>query len=1681
MPIRVANTIVKRLSKQLYYNYGKTVASRPYLLLLFSFAFISYFSLPVITKYYHEIITPTMHNNIPLSHLSTSLDAQCWHASAHVQFSNFSTSRHPPSEYLITEQIRLSHPEQPVTFDLIQQARQIYESISTAIVTLDEDSSPVSLASICYKHHSHCLVHAPPFVTFKDADDWRMKTVLDHTHTQTQYETHPYSVYSNATFDHQGRFLKADAVLLTFVLRQNKNGNTIRIWSKLLQEVKSKYHIVDFETQPTDASHSIWAAPSNTVAHTIQYKFDLFPYDISYKVQISILAYIVIFYLVSMIFGKSNLVKSSYSFGLAAVFLSIACFTTTWGMVDRLGVTFNHVPWYLLLVIVNIGCLENIFLLTNAVLYAGCDMEVNEKISRGLQSVGVPMTATLIAELFILNVGKHMDALLIQEFCIFAQLALIVDFILQATFVVAVLSIDIKRVELTDLDDRQTSKRLHELANYEFNKKQAHHIDFCPIQDTHNKQDSKSCAECKEFKTHRVLNAFMLCLILLVLSLICTKEASHHHHHQLHLSSSTPLTSTVESSSIDPFIYQPNLNQLSDQFWSTVNPEKDVTWLHIQPVQLLIYSSNRARVQEHIDYLQHLYQVKTTGVQYNPEYQPSLFRIFILSIMKGIFKFLSSINIPVLILCLVMIGIITWMTPKWRKEWLVPLMIQCFNQSMLALIQWFRVLMQLSKRIYRIYLKQPFSKEDDANGLHRGAIAVQSLFNQQHYRANIKQIHVRTLTHQHAADIQDLDFNAKHNLVSCDQDGRIVLWHVDNTNPTWMARLDRLYPIRGGLFQATLNPDYYNAKKKSGHHHHHHHNKHQRKQKSGRSLTLSNHLSKARCVKVDQGNKWVAAGFDDGLVRVWNVNTGTLVREMDIHPSSPLVEIRQEPTQASMRRRLPTHGNVSPTLSYSSATSFESTSKKADRVLSIEYIGAIAEFCHPSIAEAAARCSSSDIEVSQNFIVSVHKSGLLHEWNISSGECIQTIKTGHTKDITQLHVVDSKTPYRKQGTTWVFTASKDGTVKCWERRLTQRKKRTFEAHPMAIHDEEETDETQQTCWNLIYTLKQNSPITSIATEIPVGGMGVLVTGCANGSVKVWNFETGEPICTLSSGKTVASSASSVASAGSSLPFRDTSVGGPIRRFSRFSNHMKASSVSSDEEDSPSDSSSCSSVSYSRRGSFYSASDHKGSIQQVVVTRYCEVENGPGLCRGCDTCFGSGFLVASSCTDNKVHAWRLERSDNGHEGSCTLCTKDYHRKQYKHRKASTNNNSSDDGSVDVRKSVTVVGRNRKRIHHSASPLVKKRQVSSRPLLDAFDSLENMDALELLDIEQLAGDIHISLEPTFLGKIDQVAGHALVFCDKILAGVRRRRHHHHTETNKAQKSEWEVWFASLQYYDPSLHKEDEAEESSHMRIPTEVFDLEDNEENNPSHSKQDKKEEEQYKALQLLKGTLLNLFTSSSTTITNHEPVHRDHGLKYKRIHAYSSESSDEDTRKDQEEDLTFEEDNLEAGENLPFSTVRRIVSLDGSGLACDFGNFIKVVYLDKPSLTEKERMKKSRQTMEDFGSNHQHIMDQAVIEESEETEVACNENNTCSIENRGKDGCCGGANKDKNSGKCCGGMTKQKQQRQRALKPQVAAVCGGANGIVECSLKSSCSRASECASNSQAIAANASVPSFSNWL
>ncbi|KAI8876885.1 WD40 repeat-like protein [Backusella circina FSU 941] len=1524
MPLLAVARLSKRLSVY-FYNYGKKCASRTYLLLALSLSFITFFSYPPVQKIFQNE-QPT----IPLA----DLDAQIWQSSLHVEFHNFTLFRRPPSTFLITQQIRISQPNNQVDHDLIQKATSIYESMATTVITLEPNTSPVSLSTICYKYYGRCMVYRPHY---RDQNDL-FTTVHDKPS-----ERHPFTSFANVSLDSQGYFLRADGVLLTFVLKQHAHLNTLRIWNALWEKTQSKLNMMMIQSSIEDTTTMPVYSQAQVIPHMIQYKFRLITFDLSYQGQLAVVAYIVVFFLVSTAFGKSNLVRSGPIFGLAAIFLSTACFTTTWGIFDRLGVELNSAPWFLLLFTVNVASLENVFLLTHAVLYAGCDMIVVEKISRGLQSVGVPMTTTLIAELLILNIGKAMDSDVIKEFCLFSEVALIVDYFLGMTFVISILSIDIKRVELTDLGDRKMSKRLHELAKCETDT--AQEPEFCPVQDTLDKIDTMSCADCKDFKTHRAFNSLMLCLIVLGLSLFCSRSKEN-------------MIDALSSNYID--VDQPDvlpmenthsvlLNTLANRFWAIVNPDKSTLCMQIQPPHLVIYPAVDYSTQSHLDDIQAHYSTKSqvANSKYNNEMQPpSLFRLLIFNMLQNALVFMMGINIPSLLLCLVMIAIIIWMTPTWREQWLMPFIKSSFEQSIHALIRVlpFKIVkMFFFKGAVQNHPVITKSLEYEPDGIqHRGAIAVQNMFNKQQHRTNVKQVRIKTLSHQHTADVYQLDANTKNSIVSYGHDGKIVLWDMGQAK--WMARLDKMTHVRG-MLQAKLNPSYFDRAAiptkrhnisitKKG-------NNSSNNGESGGAKKMSfikQHGPKPSCIKLDPSNRWIAAGYDNGMIRIWNVNTGMLVRELDVHTLPVQVQHEENDGKVLRNRFIKPSSSNEGYLFPKRGTSPTSS----NRTLHIQFIGTVTEYCHPIVAEAAARCKSNDGNTSQSYLVSVHRGGVIHEWDIVSSECVQTIETGHTRDITQLHLVDARAPHRKPGITWIFTASKDGLVKCFER-YRIKDSRQEEQDGQQNQSSEDQNQSESTRWELVYTidLSAHGAVTSIATELPVGGMGVLVTGSRDGTVKVWNFETGEALTTLSVGRQPKStSGSSEYSCSSSLAsFSRFSAGGSLlndattKKLRMYNDDfINSRFINSEDTDSASD--------YSNIHSLFNvaSADHHSSIQQVVVTRYCEVENSPGVCRACDTCFGNGFLVASSSSDHKVHAWRLERSDESHEATRTLCSKDYHRKQYRHRKiispmteegnvSNSNLTNGNSGSSTRRRKQSLSNQS----NSSSSTSPKKIIGHNRSLPKNKHSIpEDTGSIELLDIEQLAGDANIPLASSFLGIIDQPAGYGLVFCDKILAGVRR------TESfmNGIKKNnEWEVWFASLQYYDPTTY-------DSSLSIPIETFHLDTR--SPVSNTNNDLSELNNPKqATSQLKEALQGLFNTPSNS--NIKPD----VFKYKHIHlsSMSTQCNDGSDIDDNDDDDDNDNDILEAGEILPFSTVRRVIPLEGSGLACDFGNFVKLIYLD----------------------------------------------------------------------------------------------------------------------------------------
>ncbi|GLD53204.1 sterol regulatory element-binding protein cleavage-activating protein, partial [Lates japonicus] len=119
----------------------------------------------------------------------------------------------------------------------------------------------------------------------------------------------------------------------------------------------------------------------------------------------------------------------------------------------KLFVHLGHTKEIFPYLVVVIG-LENVLVLTKSVVSTPVDLEVKLRIAQGLSNESWSIMKNMATELCIILIGYFTLVPAIQEFCLFAVVGLVSDFFLQMFFFTTVLSIDIRRMELADLNRR---------------------------------------------------------------------------------------------------------------------------------------------------------------------------------------------------------------------------------------------------------------------------------------------------------------------------------------------------------------------------------------------------------------------------------------------------------------------------------------------------------------------------------------------------------------------------------------------------------------------------------------------------------------------------------------------------------------------------------------------------------------------------------------------------------------------------------------------------------------------------------------------------------------------------------------------------------------------------------------------------------------------------------------------------------------------------------------------------------------------------------------------------------------------------------------------------------------------------------------------------------------------------
>ncbi|KAI9312283.1 hypothetical protein BX666DRAFT_1990376 [Dichotomocladium elegans] len=640
-------------------------------------------------------------------------------------------------------------------------------------------AQPVELVDDQNRKKSIALNRVPSFTLISPFDHYWLPDEPIPVNWSSFINPHhldPLTVFRNVTLDKHGQFLSADAIIMTALIPRDIES----IWSKALEQQKQTHQLSWHVRQMREPIQRSWQYRHRNRRDLTMVSLP----SVSTSAYLFIALHLLMFYIVSATFSRSPLISSPNVLGMACVFVSIACLATTLTVLDHFDVTIDAVPWYLLSLVPVVASAENQLLLANAVVHAGCDMSVREKAGRGFQSVGVPMLGALVAELIILEIGRAIQSATIQQFCKFAQTALIIEYILEMTLFAAILSIDINHAQLADLDDRHVSKRLRELAKHtsqQHSESSINNLNFCPVQDVSPKEFPHAggrgipCSGCKNFKTHRAVNALMLCVVILSISLVQTLSSSPNSQATITFGICNVTNEAPKWTAPNAHLVTERLEAASAQYWELTNPNHETRWIHVKPPILLVsyakapdspiplrLSENRVHEEQ-----------QRTKVYYHHRHQrsgkPSRIRMFAIACVQQVLALLWNINFPLCTMLVIFVGMVTWLYTSYQNQSLLVLLIKMLET-------------EKTSPVYHRLAKFTFSSIAATSSLEPS----QSERDEQKASGTTNHLSIKTLSGQHFADIHRFDVNQEHHLaVSCGYDDQMVIWNTESGKPVY--------------------------------------------------------------------------------------------------------------------------------------------------------------------------------------------------------------------------------------------------------------------------------------------------------------------------------------------------------------------------------------------------------------------------------------------------------------------------------------------------------------------------------------------------------------------------------------------------------------------------------------------------------------------------------------------------------------------------------------------------------------------------------------------------------------------------------------------------------------------------------------------------------------------------------
>ncbi|KAI9096902.1 sterol-sensing domain of SREBP cleavage-activation-domain-containing protein [Phlyctochytrium arcticum] len=448
---------------RLFYRHGLFCASYPLVSLSISFALMFILSYPIVTQLHNTLTEPKLSEPMQFWEISSAM--------THVDEEKVA-QKYGHEPFLHLEQIVISVNTSTDRSGLehgvldkriLQFALDLQLRMTHAVVEMD--GLKYRLQDICYKppRQSDCLIHSPleywgSNITTFDHDLEHFRTLTDTSVLSSLGIPIPlHSVFGGISVNAStGALLSAQSMVLSFFLVERKDDNSRgiggldHIWDKLLESVVTQSLQVSTTTRQSDLPlPNTWRAQGD-VKH-LYYEFTGTSFGLNSETLVLAVMYLIVFFYISLVVGKVDLVKSKFALGFGAVVTVCSGLTMSVGVCSTLGVKTSLVPWEVLPFLIIIVGVENIFVVTNAVVMTSIDLPVKERVGQGLGKVGVSMSISLGGEMLLLLLSSTMNIPAVQDFCLFGAISIVMDYLMQITFFITILSIDIRRLELSEL------------------------------------------------------------------------------------------------------------------------------------------------------------------------------------------------------------------------------------------------------------------------------------------------------------------------------------------------------------------------------------------------------------------------------------------------------------------------------------------------------------------------------------------------------------------------------------------------------------------------------------------------------------------------------------------------------------------------------------------------------------------------------------------------------------------------------------------------------------------------------------------------------------------------------------------------------------------------------------------------------------------------------------------------------------------------------------------------------------------------------------------------------------------------------------------------------------------------------------------------------------------------------